>query len=263
MNDLPDLAVKFVDGSDTLVRGLGMPFGGPWQGRDLDGEFFSAKTDFMFGMIAGERPVLFDHGLDPTLDNEIIGRVVEWKMSDAGVWTIVQLDRRARYIDKLKELVERGILSFSSGAYPPLARVNKGTGEIERWPWVELTLTPTPANPYAVASKSTLRWVADQMGAEATEATDDPRPPRIIASIHRPRVATMKATWSSAFITALPDSAFACVNSSGRHYPHHNAEGSLDLPHLRAALSRIGDASNEQFGKGHLAAHARSAGVGQ
>lgn len=152
--DIPDLTVKFVDGSDTLVRGLGMPFGGPWNGRDLEGEFFSAKTDFMFDFINGERPVLFDHGMDPDMDNQIIGKVVDYKMTDAGVWTVTQLDRRARYIDKLKELVDRGILSFSSGAYPILARVNKSTGEIIRWPWVELTLTPTPMNPYAAASKS-------------------------------------------------------------------------------------------------------------
>jgi len=62
--------------------------------------------------------------------------------------------------------------------------------------------------------------------------------------------------WSSAYVTSLPDSSFACVNGSGRHYPHHDASGKLDLPHLRAALSRIGDASNEQCGKGHLQAHA-------
>ena len=71
------------------------------------------------------------------------------------------------------------------------------------------------------------------------------------------------AEWSSSYVTALPDSAFACVDGEGRHYPHHDASGSLDLPHLRAALSRVGDASNTQCGKGHLEAHAKSAGVGQ
>src|SRR5262245_15736685 len=71
------------------------------------------------------------------------------------------------------------------------------------------------------------------------------------------------ATWSSAYVTALPDSAFACVDSSGRHYPHHNAQGALDLPHLRAALSRVGDPANTQCGKAHLQAHANAAGVGK
>jgi len=71
------------------------------------------------------------------------------------------------------------------------------------------------------------------------------------------------ATWSSAYITALPDSAFACIDSEGRHYPHHNSSGALDLPHLRAALSRLGDASNTQCGKGHIMRHARAEGMGE
>jgi hypothetical protein len=65
--------------------------------------------------------------------------------------------------------------------------------------------------------------------------------------------------WSSAYINDLPDSAFACIDGDGRHYPHHDASGKLDLPHLRAALSRIGDASNTQCGKRHLEAHAEGA----
>ncbi len=75
-------------------------------------------------------------------------------------------------------------------------------------------------------------------------------------------MADMKAAWSSAYITALPNSAFACVQGSDRFYPHHGSSGSLDLPHLRAALSRIGDPSNQQCGKAHLEAHAKAAGIG-
>ena len=71
------------------------------------------------------------------------------------------------------------------------------------------------------------------------------------------------AEWTTAYVNDLPDSAFACTDSEGRHYPHHDAQGKLDLPHLRAALSRVGDASNTQCGKGHLQAHAKSAGMGE
>ena len=70
-----------------------------------------------------------------------------------------------------------------------------------------------------------------------------------------------KTAWSSSYITALPDSAFACVDSEGRHYPHHNAQGSLDLPHLRNALSRLGQAGTTSCGADHLRAHARAAGM--
>lgn len=71
------------------------------------------------------------------------------------------------------------------------------------------------------------------------------------------------ATWSSAYINSLPDSSFACVNKSGRHYPYKDASGKVDLPHLRAALSRIGDPSNEQCGKDKLRAAAKTAGIGE
>jgi hypothetical protein len=71
------------------------------------------------------------------------------------------------------------------------------------------------------------------------------------------------AEWSSAYVTALPDSAFACVDSSGRHYPHHNAQGSLDLPHLRNALSRLAQDDTTSCGAAHLRAHARAQGMGK
>jgi hypothetical protein len=71
------------------------------------------------------------------------------------------------------------------------------------------------------------------------------------------------AEWSSSYITALPDSAFACVDSSGRHYPHHDASGKLDLPHLRNALSRIGQSGTAGCGAAHLEAHAKAQGVGK
>ena len=65
--------------------------------------------------------------------------------------------------------------------------------------------------------------------------------------------------WSSAYITALPDSAFACVDSSGRHYPHHDAAGKLDLPHLRNAMSRLAQDDTTSCGAEHLRAHAKTA----
>jgi cation transport regulator ChaB len=72
--------------------------------------------------------------------------------------------------------------------------------------------------------------------------------------------AETKAVLDTAAREALPDSAYACPEK--RLYPHHHRDGSLDLVHLRAALSRIGDTSNDQCGKAHLEAHAEAAGIG-
>jgi len=71
------------------------------------------------------------------------------------------------------------------------------------------------------------------------------------------------AQWSSSYITALPDSAFACIDSKGRHYPHHNAAGKLDLAHLRNAMSRLGQDDTTSCGAAHLRAHAKAEGMGQ
>lgn len=71
------------------------------------------------------------------------------------------------------------------------------------------------------------------------------------------------AEWDSAYITALPDSAFACVDDEGRHYPHHNSAGAVDRPHLANALARINQAGNTTCGRDHLETHARSMGMGE
>jgi hypothetical protein len=70
------------------------------------------------------------------------------------------------------------------------------------------------------------------------------------------------AEWSSSYVTALPDSAFACIDSSGRHYPHHDKSGKLDLPHLRNAMSRVMQEDTTSCGKAHLMAHAKAQGMG-
>jgi hypothetical protein len=64
---------------------------------------------------------------------------------------------------------------------------------------------------------------------------------------------TAKAEWTRAYINDLPDASFLHVESGGekddegktaprslRHLPYKDAAGKVDLPHLRNALSRLG-----------------------
>lgn len=49
--------------------------------------------------------------------------------------------------------------------------------------------------------------------------------------------------WSSTYVRALPDEAFAAIETAPegrrlRHLPHHDYAGALDLPHLRSAVAR-------------------------
>ena len=84
-----------------------------------------------------------------------------------------------------------------------------------------------------------------------------------------------RAQWTAAQINDLPDSAFACVEPGGqkdetsrttprslRHYPHHDASGAVDMPHLRAALSRVAQEETTSCGVGHLRDHATAEGIG-
>lgn len=72
-----------------------------------------------------------------------------------------------------------------------------------------------------------------------------------------------RASWDAAYINDLPDSAFACIDAEGRHYPHHDASGAVDLPHLRNALARVAQEATTSCGVAHLRAHAKAEGIGQ
>lgn len=63
---------------------------------------------------------------------------------------------------------------------------------------------------------------------------------------------TDKAVWSTAQVNDLPDSSFLYIESGGekdgdgrttprslRHFPYKDADGKIDLPHLRNAIARI------------------------
>jgi hypothetical protein len=87
-----------------------------------------------------------------------------------------------------------------------------------------------------------------------------------------------EAEWDTAYINDLPDSAFAVISSGGqkdehgkttprtlRHLPHHKADGSLDLAHLRNALARLPQtelsAEDKAEAKKHLCAHAKDSEI--
>jgi hypothetical protein len=92
-------------------------------------------------------------------------------------------------------------------------------------------------------------------------------PALAILAIHALGLATAAAAepWPRAYIVARPDSAFAVVHTrpdgtKSRHLPHHDADGRVDVPHLRSALSRLGqvrweDPADADRARQHLLAH--------
>ena len=130
-------------------RVLAIPFGGPMKGRDLDGEFFSPRTDIKPHWFA-ERPVLWHHGMDETKDDpdDAIGTEGDLDKTKEGWWAEMWLDRSNRYWQQVSRMLAAGKVYGSSGALGHVVR-KAPDGEILVWPHIEQTLTTTPSNPFA------------------------------------------------------------------------------------------------------------------
>jgi hypothetical protein len=129
-------------------RVLAIPFGGPFAGgKDLDGEYFSPRTDIKADWFP-TRPVLWHHGGDQAVKDAILGTEDELVKEDDGWWGTMWLDRSARYWAQVSALLAAGKVYGSSGALGHLVQKAKD-GEILTWPHIEQTLTPTPANIFA------------------------------------------------------------------------------------------------------------------
>ena len=136
--------LKTLDAANGRVGGYLVVWGSPAQ-RDLHGEYFTPQTELGLDWYP-RRPVLYQHGLDGAVKAEMIGVLEVLKADDSGVWAEAQLDLRGRYARSILRLVEDGALGWSSGSLPHLVAV-ESDGHIRRWPIVEGSLTPTPAEP--------------------------------------------------------------------------------------------------------------------
>lgn len=152
-------------------RVLAIPFGGPLKGgKDLDGEYFSPRTDVKAGWFK-ERPVLFHHGQDTALGDADLGIEGDLTKTDEGWWADIWLNRSHRYWAQVDALMRAGKMFGSSGALSHLVRKDSTTGEILVWPHIEQTLTPTPANPYARITASKALAGFDSAGIALDDAT--------------------------------------------------------------------------------------------
>lgn len=143
--------------NSPILHVLGVPFGGPIEGRDSDGESFHAKT--IIGMNKGDSvPVTYYHGFGPDDPDEwqeipvFIGKAVYSEQDERGYWFDVRLDTEEPLAQRI--LVDTATARASSGAVSHLARMGKA-GLIDVWPIGELALFETnewkqPANDYAV-----------------------------------------------------------------------------------------------------------------
>jgi len=136
--------VKSINATEGRVGGYLIVWGDS-RTRDLQGEYFTPETELALEWYAA-RPVLYHHGLDGNLKAAVIGRIDSLQPDETGLWAEAQLDLHKRYVRTVQRLIERGLLHWSSGSLAHLVEVTDD-GQIQRWPVVEGSLTPTPAEP--------------------------------------------------------------------------------------------------------------------
>jgi HK97 family phage major capsid protein len=140
------------------IGGYALVHGTP-QERDIEGDFFTKSTDLWLD-VYNNQPIMFDHAVglklpdDPALSDDEqdtprrykLGRIVKSARDDIGLWIEAVVDAHNDWVEGVWELVDKGALFFSSGSVPHLIKRTEG-GEVKSWPIVEVSLTPTPAEP--------------------------------------------------------------------------------------------------------------------
>ncbi len=133
--------IKAVTDTHLTVGGYGIVFGG----RDLVGDQFTAETDLWADRL-GTPMVLYHHGLDASVKRSVLGKLTAERVDDVGVWVEAQIELSNQYADGIRQLVQKGVLGWSSGAISHLVERDEG-GTLKSWPRVEYSLTPAPCEP--------------------------------------------------------------------------------------------------------------------
>jgi hypothetical protein len=118
--------------------------------RDLQLEFFTEDTEFS-RTDNGRVATMFNHGIAISDEAAIFKKFAdavfqdaELKRLDNGIFGTITLDPADALQSALADLIEQGALRFSSGSTAQFVRRGPD-GQILRWPIVELSITPTPA----------------------------------------------------------------------------------------------------------------------
>lgn len=187
--------------TDVGWRVLGVPFGGPIKGRDLEGEAFHEGTDIWL-RIGDTVPVTYYHGLGPDTP---VGR--QNPPAIIGQATYTGADKRGHWFDLMldldEDLAERVMLAgptqvkASTGAVSHLVRMGVG-GLIDVWPVGELALFDVndwrlPANDFAVieAKSETITEAIPEASEGAVDAVDAPEDVKTKTTIPTEGITTM------------------------------------------------------------------------
>jgi uncharacterized protein len=238
-------------GDNWEVKGYASTFGNVDLGGDV--VMKSAFDGWLAGWKTGDRAFktrfLYSH--QPSM---ILGRPTEMRADAKGLFVKASISKTQLGQD-VRTLVNDGALdSFSIGYIPTGVEFDdSGVRLLKEISLPEFSLVAMPMNPEAAVTGSKAFCAGCMAAIDELDAA-------------------LKATWDSAYVNDLPDSAFALVytddqGNKQRKLPHHDKGGSVDLPHLRNALARapqMSGVSDTQRARAvsHLQSHAKAEGVG-
>lgn len=176
-----DIAVKTYFGAGALktlgqgkIGGYLVAYGSPTQ-RDSHDEWFTPQTDYYLEYYP-ERPVLYHHGLTNDAEATKIGRIYKITPDGHGLYAEAELfvdheDPEVRkHAQFAYQMVSKGKLGWSSGSVPHLVDVTPD-GQITKWPIVEGSLTPTPAEP----KRTSVQALKSAISALETTEPEEPK----------------------------------------------------------------------------------------
>lgn len=163
--NVPDASTKAVPVKATVLdddrfRLLAIPFGGPIpragtpRGVDLDGEWFSERTDIKADWLPF-RPVDWHHGGDAKMGRTVIGKADHLVMDEEGWWVDVWLKHGEKRLDLIRRLAEQAAQTGKAAIFGSSESVSgfvrkAASGEILVWPYWRQTLSTSPQNTLSV-----------------------------------------------------------------------------------------------------------------
>lgn len=177
------------------------------QDPDLEGDFFTADTDFG----SHEKTLTFyHHGLDLKMGRQVLDPAATLKADEVGVWVEAQLGLRDEYERAIYALAEKGKLGWSSGTAAHLVeREPMGKARwIKRWPLgLDASLTPTPAEPrngvLTLKALPTTPLRLDQVEGDRGGATPRLDPAPVVRGIVTPQEETVMTEETKALASRL------------------------------------------------------------
>ena len=157
-NDAPIIFGAVKAAGDWELDVLYLPYGGQKDGKDSQGEYFSARTNDHADKFPSP-VILYYHGYtpegQPQGNPEVIGKALKRWADNAGRWVKIKLDQANQYARRIWDSAQTGAARASSGSIAHLVR-READGHLTNWPVVEISLIDVvgkrqPANTYAVA----------------------------------------------------------------------------------------------------------------